>query len=765
MTSAYLSLYSQDRPELGRGSGVERMCSCPAPAHEDRKPSCSVHLETGKWFCHGCGEGGGVVKWLRLTRGLPGPEALEAARRLGLAPEHGDVINSSRVNGRGQSAPNGQRPYRQPCSVNNAPPAALPSRYGACYLYRTPDGTEYARVFRYPENRPVRKADPYTRRSGGKYAGTWTHRAPQHRWPYRVETLTDATPVVIVEGEKCADALAGLAEGFGVLSWLGGSGAVLRTDWDALAGREVILWPDADEPGREAMARLAGELDRVGAAKVLMIDPEEDRPDGWDVADAIKEDGWEWEETQRYLLQAEQVDQKECRRLRRVAEKVLVTAEGIDPDRIEWIWEPYLPSGAVTLMAGAPGCGKSFLSIALAADLSRGRTPFHKRRTAKVRTAILSLEDDPARTIVPRLKACGADLGEIVIFDWRHPEADSLETLSLREGTEGELLRVLREGVKLHGIRLVIIDTLTAFTPARMDGNEAVAVRQMMKPLARFASECGVGVLVICHARKRSSHDSTHGVQATVLGSVDYVASCRSALLVQKDPKVDEGTAGIMTHAKCNFGPLGPSLSFSIGTDGWRWGEVRQESAEEIEEALLARRDNRRTKDREERRERRRAETRARIEERIRTYLEENPGEGISTRELRENIEARNDTIAGVLNHMLEDGGLVRRRKGKRKVLWHLADNGQQGRTIDQHKPPENGSRFKNGSQKSKTPGSGSVDRKEKTCPVENKTVPVSPPLCARAGTNLGTGLHPEAETERNKGRRKASPKPNGRSP
>ena len=712
MTGTYLSLYSQDRPELGRGSGVERMCSCPSPAHEDRKPSCSVHLESGKWFCHACGEGGGVVKWLRLTRGLPGPEALEAARRLGLVPEHGDVKSSSRVNGRGRSAPNGQRPYRQLCPVDNAPLAALPARYAACYRYRTSDGTEYARVFRYPENRPARKADPYTRRSGGKHAGTWTHRAPQHRWPYRIESLTDATPVVIVEGEKCADALAGLTEGFGVLSWLGGSGAVLRTNWDALAGREVILWPDADDPGREAMARLAGELDRIGTAKVGMIDPEEHRPEGWDVADAIAEEGWGWEETQRYLLRAEAVDQKECRRLRQVAERVLVTAEGIDPDRIDWIWEPYLPAGAVTLMAGAPGCGKSFLSIALAAELSRGRTPFHKSRTGKVPAAILSLEDDPARTIVPRLKACGANLGEIVIFDWRHPEADSLETLSMREGTEGELLRVLREGVKLHGIRLVIVDTLTAFTPARMDGHEAVAVRQMMKPLARFASDCGVGVLVICHARKRSSHDSTHGVQATVLGSVDYVASCRSAVLVQKDPQGEEGTAGIMTHAKCNFGPLGPSLSFSIGTDGWKWGEERQESAEEIEEALLARRDNRRTRDREERRERRRAETRARIEERIRTYLEENPGEGISTRELRENIEARYDTIAGVLNHMLEDGDLVRRRKGKRKVLWHLAGNGKQERTIDDDKPPKNGSRFKNGSQKSKTPGSGLVDRK-----------------------------------------------------
>ena len=765
MTSAYLGLYAEDRPGLSRGSGAERMCSCPSPGHEDRKPSCSVRLESGQWFCHGCGEGGGVVKWLRLTRGLSGPEALETARRLGLAPEPGDARHKSRVNGSLQSAPNGQRPYLQPSSVENTPPTALPSRCAACYRYRTPDGAEYARVYRYPENRPGRKADPYTLRNSGEHAGTWTHRAPQNRWPYRIESLTGATPVVIVEGEKCADALAGLAEGYGVLSWLGGSGAVLRTDWDALSGREVILWPDADDPGREAVARLAGELDRIGAAEVRVIDPEEDRPAGWDVADAIAEEGWGWEAVERYLLRAERVDQKESRRLRRVAEQVLVSAGEIEPGRIDWLWEPYLPAGAVTLMAGAPGCGKSFLSTALAASLSQGLTPFHRRPTGKVRTAILSLEDDPARTIVPRLKACGADLGEIVIFDRHHREADLLETLSMRDGTEGELLRVLREGVKLHGIRLVIIDTLTAFTPARVDGHEAVAVRQMMKPLARFASDCSVGVLVICHARKRSSHDSTHGVQATVLGSVDYVAACRSALLVQRDPKAEEGTAGVMTHAKCNFGPPGPSLSFSIGEEGWKWGEERGESADEIEEALLARREHRKIKEREERIQARKAETRAHIEERIRTYMEQSPGEEFSTRELRENIEVKNDTVAGVLHKMMEENQLRRRRKGKQKVLWSLAGRAVRERIKSEKEACKTGPLVSTGPQTEEIEGTGLNPGDATAYPVENQPVPLSPPLYARGGTGLGTGLHPEAETQRNKGSGKDFPKPRGRSP
>ena len=58
----------------------------------------------------------------------------------------------------------------------------------------------------------------------------------------------------------------------------------------------------------------------------------------------------------------------------------------------------------------------------------------------------------------------------------------------------------------------VIIEILTAFAQTKVDEHEAKAVRLTRKPLARSASDSGVGVLVICHARKRNSHDSTHEV-------------------------------------------------------------------------------------------------------------------------------------------------------------------------------------------------------------------------------------------------------------
>ena len=101
---------------------------------------------------------------------------------------------------------------------------------------------------------------------------------------------------------------------------------------------------------------------------------------------------------------------------------------------------------------------------------------------------------------------------------------------------------------------------------------------------------------------------------------------------------------------------------------------------------------------------------------------------------MRENIEARNDTIAGILNLMLEDGHLVRRRKGKQKILWSLADNGKRERIKDEEKPLKTGSRLSTGSQVSKTPGIGPVDRKRQDLPCGKPTgFPIHPPPYTRA--------------------------------
>jgi putative DNA primase/helicase len=93
-------------------------------------------------------------------------------------------------------------------------------------------------------------------------------------------------PVLIVEGEKTADAAALLYPSAVVITWPSGCKAYAKADWSPIAGRRCVLWPDADATGRDAMAKLAIHLLKAGAAQVRIIQPPADAPEGWDLADA-----------------------------------------------------------------------------------------------------------------------------------------------------------------------------------------------------------------------------------------------------------------------------------------------------------------------------------------------------------------------------------------------------------------------------------------------------------------------------------------------
>lgn len=103
----------------------------------------------------------------------------------------------------------------------------------------------------------------------------------------------DAT-VLIVEGEKTAVAGALLFPEFVVITWPGGSKAVSKADWTPLRGRRVIVWPDADDAGREAVKELADVLGQIEA-----IDTSE-LPNKWDLADPLP-DGWTQENLRQLL--------------------------------------------------------------------------------------------------------------------------------------------------------------------------------------------------------------------------------------------------------------------------------------------------------------------------------------------------------------------------------------------------------------------------------------------------------------------------------
>ena len=96
--------------------------------------------------------------------------------------------------------------------------------------------------------------------------------------------------VVLVEGEKAASALLAYdLPGYTPACWSGGGSAVGVIDYAPLKGREVVLWPDNDTAGLEAMRTAGSAAVAVGADHVRIVDSKS-LPDKADIADVSPDD-------------------------------------------------------------------------------------------------------------------------------------------------------------------------------------------------------------------------------------------------------------------------------------------------------------------------------------------------------------------------------------------------------------------------------------------------------------------------------------------
>jgi hypothetical protein len=115
---------------------------------------------------------------------------------------------------------------------------------------------------------------------------------------YRLAALPTA-PIVVCEGEKAADAAARVFPRSVAVTSPGGAQAAGQCDWAPLAGRRVLMWPDADEPGAKYALEVARILDGlqcevsiIDAAALASMAPDGGKREpikGYDAADAIAE--------------------------------------------------------------------------------------------------------------------------------------------------------------------------------------------------------------------------------------------------------------------------------------------------------------------------------------------------------------------------------------------------------------------------------------------------------------------------------------------
>jgi len=204
-----------------------------------------------------------------------------------------DRVKAAAVSGgdttAGRAKANGEPAMPVPADAP-APPERHPSkgRWSARWTYRDAAGAVLGHVVRIDGDDGKQVLPLTCWREGGGLKWRWKGFADL-RPLYGLDRLarSPVAPVLVVEGEKTADATMALFPGFAVVTWPGGTNATGKVDWSPLAGREVIVFPDADAPGRKAADDVVRRVSTAGAASVAVVRVPSYLPEGWDLAD-----GW-----------------------------------------------------------------------------------------------------------------------------------------------------------------------------------------------------------------------------------------------------------------------------------------------------------------------------------------------------------------------------------------------------------------------------------------------------------------------------------------
>lgn len=235
----------------------------------------------------------------------------------------------------------------------------------------------------------------------------------------------------------------------------------------------------------------------------------------------------------------------------------IVRLADVEPKAIEWLWHERIPAGMLTILDGDPGLGKSMLTLDLAARVSTGR-PMPGETTARPPrgVVVLSAEDDPARTIRPRLDAAGADCRLIAIVSIAEPDG------TLRAPTIGrDDLAAVEEAIRHVDAALLVVDPLMAYLPDGVNANRDHDVRRALVALSDLAARTGAAIVVVRHLRKTAA-DGNPLYRGG--GSIGIIGAARAGLLVARDPDDPSGQRRIVAATKQNLAPEPPALAFTL---------------------------------------------------------------------------------------------------------------------------------------------------------------------------------------------------------
>lgn len=264
----------------GRKIGNEYKCG--SLQGEPGKSLC-INMQTGKWSDFATGESGGDL--ISLYAGIYSLSQGDALKKLA------DLCNISITAENKKIKPM----YWKKPPPKKTKPVMRHRIWGepsSCWEYTDKSGNPLFYIARY-ESSGKKQFCPW---SWDFSRNCWIPKGfPAPRPLYNLPNLLSETkPILIVEGEKAADAASSLVGNtYTVTTWASGARAWTQSDFSVLEDRTIVLWPDNDAAGISAMHSLSAVLKKQNCVAILDVSS---FPHSFDAADALQ-DGWTHQRT------------------------------------------------------------------------------------------------------------------------------------------------------------------------------------------------------------------------------------------------------------------------------------------------------------------------------------------------------------------------------------------------------------------------------------------------------------------------------------
>ena len=229
----------------------------------------------------------------------------------------------------------------------------------------------------------------------------------------------------------------------------------------------------------------------------------------------------------------------------------LQTIASVQPREAEYLAEPYLPRGMITILAGHAGQGKTTLALWLASHVSNGDLlPGGKPGNVYYFTT----ENDESIVLRPRLEAMDARLDRVMVM-----RSDARQ-LTLTDPRLFEMHKIF-DGKP----DLIVFDPVQSYVGKKLDKNSTDDVLFMMYNLNKLLHATNAAVVLICHTKKAPMGFNGRPCEL-INGSSDFVNAARSVCFLGRDPARPD--VCVVAQEKNSLGLPGASLAFTIGEDG-----------------------------------------------------------------------------------------------------------------------------------------------------------------------------------------------------